>query len=322
VEPGPLTRRGILAALASSAISLPAQSPDPGHSAALGPLKVCIFSKHLQWADWHEMAEVAKLAGFDGVDLTVRDGGHVLPERVEQDLPKAVEIVHQAGLETPMITAGIVDASSPHADAILRAASGLGIRRYRWGGFKYSYDRPIVAQLEELKPRVRRLAELNEKHNMAAMYHTHSGPHELGAPIWDIWSVLRDLDPRWVGINYDIGHATVEGGFGGWIDSAHLVGRHMLGVAVKDFSWGKDARGEWSPQWCPAGQGMVNFAGFFEILKTTGFNGPVQLHFEYPGMGGAENGKTKLTIPNEQVVAALSRDLKFTKALMRTAGLA
>jgi len=24
--------------------------------------------------------------------------------------------------------------------------------------------------------------------------------------------MFRDLDPQWMGINYDIGHATVEGG--------------------------------------------------------------------------------------------------------------
>lgn len=61
-------------------------------------LKICIFSKHFQWTDCKEEEALSAEIGFDGVNLTVRDGGHVLPERVEQDLHKAVETVRQAGL--------------------------------------------------------------------------------------------------------------------------------------------------------------------------------------------------------------------------------
>ena len=44
-------------------------------------------------ADYNEMSKVVAEMGFDGVDLTVRPQGHVLPERVEADLPKAVEAI-------------------------------------------------------------------------------------------------------------------------------------------------------------------------------------------------------------------------------------
>ena len=57
-----------------------------------GKLKICIFSKHLQWASVNDAAAIARDIGFDGVDLTVRAGGHVLPDRVGIDLPAAVEI--------------------------------------------------------------------------------------------------------------------------------------------------------------------------------------------------------------------------------------
>src|SRR4051794_43589 len=95
--------------------------------AAPKPWRLTVFSKHLQWAPaYDDMAEFAAEAGFDGVDLTVRAGGHVLPERVASDLPRAVGAVRKAGLQVPMITAGIVDAESPHAEEILRTASVLG----------------------------------------------------------------------------------------------------------------------------------------------------------------------------------------------------
>src|SRR5688500_11411352 len=61
-------------------------------------LKVHIFSKHLQFLDYSSMAEAAAELGFDGVDLTLRPKGHVTPERVMEDLPKAAEALTKAGL--------------------------------------------------------------------------------------------------------------------------------------------------------------------------------------------------------------------------------
>ena len=61
---------------------------------------------------------------------------------------------------------------------------------------------------------------------------------------------------------------------------------------------------------------MVNFAGFFAIVKQNGFSGPVQLHFEYPGLGGAENGDKTLRIPKQELIAAMRRDLNYTKGVM------
>ena len=314
MPPSDLTRRAALTTLAGAALGGAATEPKAG-------LKLAVFSKHLQWAKWDEMAAVAAECGFDGVDLSVRKGGHVEPERAAEDLPRAFEAVKKAGLEMPMITAGIVDASSPHAEAILKAASGLGIRYYRWGGFKYDDAKPIPEQLAALRPRVKDLADLNRQYRIAAMYHTHSGM-EVGAPIWDLWVILRDIDPKHAGINYDIGHATVEGGLGGWIRSAELARPYMLGVALKDFTWTKNARGQWTAEWCPPGQGMVNLPKFLGMLKASRFDGPVQVHFEYSGLGGAEHGNAKLDIPKTEVVAKMKRDCTFLRSKLHEAGLA
>lgn len=70
---------------------------------------VTIFSKHLQWLNYNDMAALAKKMGFDGVDLTVRPGGHVLPENAEKDLPRAVNAIRDKGLEVYSITTNITD---------------------------------------------------------------------------------------------------------------------------------------------------------------------------------------------------------------------
>jgi sugar phosphate isomerase/epimerase len=305
-----ISRREVLIGMAAAPLA-----------AAPAPLKVCVFSKHFQWTDIKETASIAAQLGFDGVDLTVRKGGHVLPERVAEDLPKAAETIRKAGSHLMMITADIVDATTPHAEAIVKAMKGIGLRDYRWGGFRLVDNKPIPAQLEVCKSKSRDLAALNKQYGVCAMYHTHSGLNQIGAAIWDLWYFLKDLDTNHVGVNYDVGHATVEGGYGGWINTANLTAPMMRGVALKDFIWGKGPKGNWLPQWCAAGQGMVNYPKFFSMLKTNGFQGPVQVHYEYPELGEAHAGRTTLDIPKEKFLAILKRDLDYVRAGMKTAGI-
>ncbi len=274
---------------------------------APAPLKISVFSKHLHFLGWPAMAEAAKRIGFDGVDLTMRKGGHVEPERAEQDLPKAAEAIRAAGLELAMVTAGIVDADTPHAESMLRAMQAVGVKRYRWGGFKWDDARPLPAQLDGFRARAARLAELNRKYDLCAMYHTHSGA-EVGASFWDLWLILKDLDPMRVSVNLDVAHAVIEGGLGAWVRSTQLLAPLARGIAVKDFAWERNARGEWRPQWRPLGEGMVDFKRFFPLLRAARFDGPVQLHFEYP-LGGADKGAPTITIDKSLVFDAMKRDL-------------
>ena len=287
-------------------------------------LKLSLFSKLFQWTDIQETAAIAKDLGFDALDLTVRPKGHVLPERVETDLPRTVETVHRAGLEVSMISTEIQSAASPYAELIVRTASKLGIRNYRWGGLTYKGSKGISQQLSDLKPQVKALSELNQRYGVCGMYHTHSGPNMIGGPIWDLWLLLKDLDPQWIGMNYDIGHATIEGGYGGWETSAQLVRDFMKGIALKDFRWpAKKATAtpdskspDYEPEWCPIGEGIVDFRGFFRIVKGNRFKGPIQMHFEYPAFAGAENGETTLHIPKQQLIAAVRKDITYIRSIL------
>ncbi len=338
-----MSRRSLLKAAAMTS-AFGALRPELAHGEAAtaapleagGKLKVSIFSKHLEWLSVPEAAAAAKTMGFDAIDLTVRKGGHVEPERAATDLPIAVKAVRSAGLDVSMITTDIEPDLMPYDETVLKTASSLGIHHYRWGGrLKYDPAKPIADQLEALRPKVRALAEINRRTQCCGMYHTHSGPGMVGAGIWDVWLLLRDLDPQWIGVNYDIGHATVEGGYGGWIATAKLTKDSMRGIALKDFFWQRNGKGTTHPDpydtslgvegavvphWCPIDQGMVRFDGFFAIAKANRFSGPVQLHFEYP-LGGAENGKKTLTLPREQVLAAMQTDLNAVRAHMGKQGL-
>jgi sugar phosphate isomerase/epimerase len=219
-----------------------------------------------------------------------------------------------------MVTTDIVDAATPFAEDILKTMARLGIRNYRFGAFKWDARQPFDAQLESMKPRLAKLAALNAKYQACAMYHTHSGVGAVGASIWDLYILMKDLDPKAVGVNYDVGHATIEGGLGGWIDSFKVTGAHLRGIAVKDFLWEQDARHNWREQWKPIGEGMVRFPHFFAMVAESGFAGPLQIHYEYP-LGGANNGSRKITISREEVFSAMKKDLVKVRGYLGQASL-
>ena len=294
-------------------------APLAAFGAASQPLKIAVFSKHLQFLKDEDLASVAQDLGFDGIDLTVRPGGHVEPAQVATALPRLVEIIHKKGLQTPMVTTEIREATS-EAELLLKTCAKLGIRYYRWGGIKYTDGSSPQDQLAAWKPKIRALAELNQKLGVCGMYHTHSGPGQLGASIWDLHVLFDGMSKESIGINYDIGHATIEGGLGGWIASTKLTGAGgMRGLAVKDFIWTKGPKG-WEAKWCPLGEGMVKFPQFFALLAKTNFNGPVQVHYEYP-LGGADKGNTTLTMDRSKIFEFMKKDVVLLKKWMAEAKL-
>jgi sugar phosphate isomerase/epimerase len=316
--PSAISRRTLMAGGAAAGAALfnkaRAAEEKPG-----GPKpKVAIFSKHLLFLQGEELAAATAELGFDGIDLAVRKGGHVEPERVRQELPPLVALFRKHKIEVPMLTTDIVDIETPHAEDILKTMSELGIRYYRWGGLKWGGSQTYPAQIDAMKPRVAKLASMNARYKANAIYHTHSGVGVVGASIWDLYLLLKDFDPTSVAVNYDVGHATVEGGYGGWINSFNICGPYLRGVAVKDFLWGKNARGQWAPAWKPLGEGMVRLPQFFSMLAKTSFAGPLQLHFEYP-LAGADTGKAKLTGSKDEVFTAMKRDLAQLRTYLNAA---
>jgi sugar phosphate isomerase/epimerase len=276
------TRRDFLAAAAAGG----ALAVRPGRAAAAAAPSptsarptVSVFSKHLQHLDYRALAETAAEAGFGGLDLTVRAEGHVLPERVIADLPRAVEAARAAGLSVPMITTTITSAHDPHAEAVLRTAGDLGIGHYRLGWIPYDAARGIEGTLEALKAPLRELAALNERCRIRGGYQNHAG-ERVGGPVWDVFLLLKGVGSPWLGCQYDIRHAVIEGG-SSWTTGLRLIAPFVHTVDVKDGHWAKTDKG-WRAVTVPLGEGAVPLVAFLRLLSELGVSAPISMHFEYP----------------------------------------
>jgi sugar phosphate isomerase/epimerase len=309
-----LSRRDFIATAAAASISTPLWMPAQSAAAPTDANTLCVFSKHLLFLrDYDEMAEAAAGAGFDGLDLAVRPGGHVLPEQAERDLPRAVAAAKKAGLQTCMITTAITDARASETTTTLRVAADLGIKYYRMGYLNFDERVGIAQSLEALRPGLAALAALNERHRIHGAYQNHAG-RRVGGPVWDLWVLLKDLDPQWIGCQYDIRHATVEGGTS-WPLGLKLLAPWIKLTAIKDFLWAKES-GKWAIRNVPLGDGMTDFPTYLPLAWKLGIRGPVSMHFEYPMTSRPEASMPKAEA-RKQVVAAMQKDVSTLRAWLK-----
>lgn len=301
----PQSRRTFIKQLGKASVLVPLTSYAKLPTGELGPLSVHLFSKHLQFLDYQKAAEVASEIGFDGIDLTVRPKGHVLPENVKTDLPKAIYEIKKAGLRCDMITTAVEDVANPHDVDVVKTAAANGVKYYRSNWFKFKKDDSLEVSIDYYTEKIRQLGELNRQHNIIGCYQNHSGT-SIGASFWEIKLLLEKVSPEFFGTQYDIRHAVAEGARS-WPNGVKLLREQIKTIVIKDFKWGI-VNGEWKIINVPVGEGMVDFYAYFKILKSFGLKPPVSLHLEYP-LGGAEKGRIEITVDQQVIFDAMRKDL-------------
>jgi sugar phosphate isomerase/epimerase len=278
-------------------------------------LDINIFSKHLQFLDYKATGEMAAEMGFSGVDLTVRPNGHVLPESVKIELPKAVKDIRASGVSCKMITTSIASIDNPLDVDVLNIAASEKIDYYRTNWFKYKEDLSMPDSLRFYQNEIKKLEDLNEKLGLVGCYQNHAGVN-IGASYWEIYKILETVNPEYFGTQYDIRHAMVEGGYS-WENGMQLLNKNIKVIVLKDFKWGK-VNGKWEAINVPIGEGMVDFDKYFKVLKHYKLKPPVTLHLEYD-LGGAEKGDSNITIDKKVVFDAMKNDLKKVQQLWKEA---
>jgi sugar phosphate isomerase/epimerase len=308
-----MTRRELLERAAKSALAAAmasridaAANVEQTHSE--GPL-FCLFSKHLPELQWADVGRAVKDAGFEGVDLTVRKGGHVLPERAADDLPKALDAIKAQGVQVPMITTELTSASSPLAKPLLQAAARGGVRYFKTGYWHYNASADVQTQAKGAGGDLAGLAALAKDCGIELGFHNHAA--YIGAAIWDIAPAMDKLDPRWAGYYFDPRHAFAEGGGGSWKAATRLVMPRLKMIALKDCVWQKGAKG-WTIENCPLGDGMVDWKWFSTTLRAARFAGPISLHLEYDIPGSTADERTRRTLD------AAKRDLAFARRMLQS----
>lgn len=230
------------------------------------------------------LCELMKGAGFDGVQWTVRKRGHVEPANAATDLPKLCKIAAGFGLRCDTICTDVKPGDAGAAD-LLKAAADCGITLQRPAYFFYDAKKETFG---ESMDRIRRgfawLADLAEETGVKASYQNHSswGPSVFGGLVWDVYECIRDLDPRYIGVEYDPMHAFFETNLS-WSHGFDLIAPWIAAIDLKDFHYQLDPKNpkKMKKAMVEAGEGIVPWGEVRKLQLANRVNVPYVVHFEY-----------------------------------------
>lgn len=259
--------------------------------------EIAVFTKFLEPLSAEALGEAIAPLGVAGLEAPLRRGGHIEPDELADKLPAFVEALARHDLRVVIMTSGLNKADAA-TERQLRAAAAAGIRQYRMDYLRYDLSKPLKPQIAGFTSQLEDLAALNREIGIQGLYQNHRGRNFVGGPVWDIVSMLEDIDPADIGMAFDFAHATVEGA-NAWEMNFRRALPHVAAVYFKDYR--PDNR-NW--QACPLGQGAVDprSAGLVnELLPPTV---PISLHVEYVRAG---DGVV------ERMLAAMREDLATLK---------
>ncbi|HUK15261.1 MAG TPA: TIM barrel protein [Bryobacteraceae bacterium] len=290
-----ITRRELMAGLAAGAGVASAQDRTAnGPKARLSPV-VCAHSEQFPKIAYDELGQFLRTLGFDGCMIWFGPTGHVTPEHADLDLMRFVEAVTGNGLDVPALATTFTSPSNSTVRLAFAVGGEMGIPVFRPGEWKYG-EGDMEQRIAAVQRDIMGFASLGSQTKMAIALH-NGADDAFGASVWDIQMIVRGVDQRLLGYDFDIGYATAHGGRETAAASLRMVLPRLKAVTVRDCYWNKTPEG-WKLTQCPLGEGMVDWPSFFTALARIRFTGPILLAVEYSQEGD---------------VAPVRKDLAFVK---------
>jgi sugar phosphate isomerase/epimerase len=301
-----ITRRQALAGFAAAAsfaqdgprVSRPRTPPKPRTSPA-----VCLYSQHLVKVDFESVGMVLRDLGFDGCDMAVMPGSHLEPNSSQSDLMRGIEAVFGVGLEVPILTIPATSGRDPRASQILAVAGFMGVPLFRPGYWRYANAPDLDMRMAEVRSEILSLAGMGSAYKVAMALHNSTGD-AVGAALWDFHGMFRNVDPVWVGYDFDPGFATESCGVEGAGIGLRLLQPGVKAVTVRDFTWLKDGANGWKAAPCPLGEGMVDWGKFFGALAAARFTGPITIEVRYQPKDELNAFRRDLEFVRKRIAAA------------------
>lgn len=293
-----LDRRQCLQSLAAmttlAATGLAADNEKPSASSS----RIWIFTKPIQHLSFKDAADWLVRWDVGGLEATVRDKGWIVPREAKEKLPQLMEAVTAVNRAGMIITSDVNEADHEDVERVLRVASQLGIRYFRMSYYKYDFSKKILPQLEAFAAKATKLSTVCKQLKMTALYQNHAGANYVGAPLWDLMDVFKDIDPASMSVALDIRHTTIEASESwraGYARVRDLVGA----VFVKDAIY---VDGEINDG--PLGRSKKG-RELFGLIQKDHPTVPISLHMEY-----IAHQKEEL---QSQRLEAISADVKTLK---------
>ncbi len=320
VSAPPIARRRFLADCRDGAFigaallaTSPASSAEPANTGDGYHPTICAFTESFQDRPIPEVCRLFREIGLDGLDLTVRPGGHIAPEDAPRRLPEAAKAARDHGVTIPMLTTGITEANAV-AERLIAAAAEQDIRRIKLGYYHYGLFGTLRQQLDDIRRRLEGVAAMAKKHGVLPCVHIHSG-NTLPSHGTMLYELIRDMSPDEIGAYVDPMHMTIEGGLGGWRQGLDLLAPWIRLVSMKNFQWReiepeKTGQRRWRPVKVPIAEGMAPLGEFIAALRKLDRGEIYTLHSEY------KDGRSFRLLNTDECLEQTKQDLTHLKKLL------
>ena len=221
-------------------VQTPAPTPTQTPAAPASPPRRLVLDGYSRFLHWlrkpDDVAEAVIEITCGGLMVTVGTGSsHVDITKVTTDLAPFVNTIRKHGLLVRQIRGGGQTAVDANVEALIGTMGQLGITHYWLGTDNYDLTKPILPQLDAIKKKVEQFVRLNDKHGTTLLYHTRAGTSSVGSVVWDLLYVLKDFDPKHVGLHWDTGHMSLHGDM--WETLMRTAGPYVVAMSWKDRSW-------------------------------------------------------------------------------------
>lgn len=243
---------------------------------------IAIFEKAFEGLTFAELADAVAATGADGVEATIRPGGHVEPEEAVEQLPRMVEALRSRGKRVIIAATDIHSVDQPHAETLLNTLKQNGVDHYRLGYYHLDLEKPVRPQLAQASARVRELAALNAEIGIQGLYQNHAGGGRrayVGSLGWDAAMLVQDVPPQHVALAIDTRHLRRDTG-SSWRTALAICKPHLGAIYVKDGRWVGERNERYDD--VPLGTGAVTKDTFDAIQKGLP-PVPICLHVEWIG---------------------------------------
>lgn len=230
------------------------------------------FPKFLTGRDARTLAVELRTAGLDGVAIPIRDGYWVQPASLAGDLPRFRATLADHGLSADYAVLN-ADPSTLAADP--KPLAILAEHGVRWVRIGYLRGEDPAGGFDRARQTLAALAGHAGKQGIRVVVQCHHGTWHSSPE--GAWHLVRDLDPKAIGIKVDPGNQSHEGRSDAR-RALSLIGPYLAAVGVKDAAWERTAEGGWRCRWVDAPTGVAGWASWIPQLRERGFAGPYVFH--------------------------------------------
>lgn len=247
------------------------------------PMRTVLFTKLFRGVPLDEVGTIIKGLEFDGVDLLVRPGHQLEPDRAGA-IPAAVRRMETLSLDVPMITTDLSDPAAYPADRVLGNCAEAGVRLIRLGYWRYDAARGYTAAFEEARRHLDILERLARTYGVCLALQLHGGTIHSSAAL--AVRLLEGHDPALIAAYPDPGNQAVQDGREAWRLTFDVLRPWLRCVGVKNGGWfpsgiGSTGQRGWHADWLGIADGMVPWDEIVSYLAETGYGGLLSFHSHY-----------------------------------------